>query len=150
MKHFTAVVEISKRGNMSGDEVDTIMDRLQSYHPSLSVSPHGYRSARFTVPADDFAQAVQSAALIGRHAFDDVELVRVEVMSEAEAELREGSLEVPDLVGVTEAAELLRVSPQRVRQMIDEGKLAAHRIGERSFALVRNEVAARAATEQPT
>ncbi|RWR15813.1 DNA-binding protein [Microbacterium enclense] len=70
-------------------------------------------------------------------------------MTEAEADLRSGSLEVPDLVGATEAARILNVSPQHVRQMIDEGKPAAHRVGERAFALVRSEVEATAKTFVP-
>ncbi len=152
MKYFTAVVEISKRGNMSGDEVDVVMDRLSGYSPSLRVSPRGYRSARISVPADNLAAAATAAvlAVTFAHCLDAGGAVSLEVMSEAEADLRDGSLEVPDLVGVTEAAAMLSVSPQRVRQMIDEGKLAAHRVGERSFALVRNEVLAKVSTEPST
>lgn len=149
MKYYTAVVEVSKRGNMSGDEVDAVMDRLNGYSPSLSVSPHGYRAARISVPAENLAAAAQAAILAVTFAYglDVAGAVSTEVMSEAEADLRVGSLEVPDLVGVTEAADMLGVSPQRVRQMIDEGKLAAHRVGERSFALVRDEVAAKLAPD---
>lgn len=145
MKYYTAVVEISKRGNMSAAEVDTVMDRLNGYSPSLSVSPRGYRSARISVPAENLAAAATAAilAVTFAHGLAVDGAVSIELMSEAEAELRDGSLEVPDLVGVTEAADMLGVSPQRVRQMIDEGKLAAHRVGNRSFALVRAEVEAK-------
>lgn len=142
MKHYTAVVETSKRGNPSHDDVDAAMDALAAYAPALSVSPHGYREARITFPADSFAQAASTALAVVTAALGG-EPVALQLMSEAEADLRDGSLEVPDLVGATEAAALLGVSPQRVRQMIDEGKLAAHRVGERSFALVRSEVLAK-------
>lgn len=147
MKHYTAMVEVSKRGNPTPDEVDAVMDRLAGYPVSLSVTPRGYRAAHITLPADNLAGASTAALLAVTHGYglslDGA--VSLEVMSESEADLREGSLEVPDLIGATEAAQVLGVSPQRVRQMIEEGKLAAHRIGERSFALVRSEVEATAA-----
>lgn len=142
MEYFTAVVEVSKRGNLSGDEVDQVMDRLAGHAVSLSVSPRGFRAARITVPADNLAQAATAAVLAVTHGYGmGVNgAVSLEVMSEVEADLRSGSLEVPELIGVTEAAEILELTPQRVRQMIESGKLKAHRVGERSFALVRSEV----------
>lgn len=149
MKHYTAVVETSRRGNPSHDDVDAAMDSLAAYAPALSVSPRGYREARITFPADSFAQAASTAIAVVAGALGG-DVVSLELMSEAEAELRAGSASVPELVGVTEAAELIGVTPQRVRQMIDEGKLAAHRVGERSFALVRSEVLAKAQPESTT
>ena len=145
MLEYTAVVEVAQRGNMTGDEVDRVMDRLALSPVSLSVSPHGYRTARITLPAADIAQAATGAALHVAHGFGvPIEsIVSIQIMTEGEADVREGTLDVPELIGATEAAQLLGVSPQRVRQMIDEGKLAAHRIGERSFALVRAEVIAK-------
>lgn len=145
MKHYTAVVEVAKRGNMTGDEVDTVMDRLAGHSVSLSVSPHGYRTARLTVPADNIAQAATAAVLAAAHGFGlSVDgAVSVTVMTEDEADLRDGTAEVPELIGSAETAQMLGVSPQRVRQMIEEGKIAAHRVGERSFAFVRSEVEAK-------
>lgn len=146
MKNYTALVEVSKRGNPTADEVDAVMDRLAGYPVSLSVTPRGYRAARITLPADNLAAASTAALLAVTHGYGMTldGAIYIEVMSEAEADLREGTLEVPDLIGATEAAQILGVSPQRVRQMIEEGKLAAHRVGERSFALVRSEVEAAA------
>lgn len=146
-KNYTATVEVAKRGNMPAAEVDATMDRLANNTVSLSVSPRGYRTVVITLPAADIAQAATSAALVAAYGFGvDVDrVIHVDVMSEAEADLREGSLEVPDLIGAAEAAQLLGVSPQRVRQMIDEGKISAHRVGERSFALARSEVHAKVA-----
>jgi len=149
MKHYTAAVEVSRRDNPTGDETDAAMDALAAYAPSLSVSPHGYRAARITFPADTFAQAAITAVSVVTSALGG-EVVRLELMTENEADIREGTAELPELVGVTEAAEILRVSPQRVRQMIDEGKLAAHRVGGKSFALIRSEVAAKAPTRPTT
>jgi excisionase family DNA binding protein len=43
--------------------------------------------------------------------------------------------EIPRLVGVPEAAEILGVVRQRVWQMIEEGKLPVARVGQRTFVL---------------
>lgn len=143
MKHYTAEVEVSRRGNPTPDEVDQAMDTLAGYAPSISVTPRGYRAARITFPADTIAQAATTALAVTTAAIGG-DVVRLELMTEEEADAREGTATLPELVGVTEAADILDVSPQRVRQMIDEGKLAAHRVGSRSFALIRSEVAAKA------
>lgn len=150
MEHFTAVVEVAKRGNMTAAEVDQAMDRLTGYPVSLSVSARGYRTARITLPADTIGQAATAALVAVTHGFGVTtdQAVSLEVMTEAEADLREGSAVVPELIGVTDAAQILGVSTQRVRQMIDEGKLAAHRVGERAYALVRSEVEATAASSR--
>ena len=147
MKNYTAVVELNRREPFALEEIDDVYEQIPGVHaPSFSTSPHGYRTVRLTIPAADVAQASFTAALIVtnglRLSLGDV--VSLEVMSESDADLRVGAAAVPELVGVTETAELLGVTAQRVRQMIDEGKLAAHRVGDRAFALVRSEVEARA------
>ncbi|UGS26309.1 helix-turn-helix domain-containing protein [Microbacterium resistens] len=144
MEHYTAEVEVAERGPLTNEKIDQAMDYLADYAPSLSVTPRGHHSARITLPADSIGQAARTAALLAEHALAST-VIRLDVMTEAEADLREGAADVPELIGVPEAAELLHVSAQRVRQMIAEGKLAAHRIGERSYALVRAEVEAKAA-----
>lgn len=146
MKHYIAQVEVSKRGDPSPEEIRALADRLSGYSVSMHLSPRGFRRARITVPADNLAAASTAALLAVTHGFGVAieAAVSLEIMSESEAGLREGSVEVPELVGVADAAQLIGVSPQRVRQMIEEGKIAAHRVGERSFALVRSEVEATA------
>lgn len=142
MEHYTAEVEVAQRGDPTPDQVDEWMDALAGYAPAINVTPHGYRSARITFPADSIAQAATTALAVVTATLG--EPIRLELMTEAEADLREGTAALPDLVGVTEAADILRVSPQRVRQMIDEGKIAAHRVGGKSYALVRSDVVATA------
>lgn len=150
MKNYTAVVELNRREPFALEEIDDVYEQIPGVHaPSFSTSPHGYRTVRLTVAAADVAQASFTAALIVTNGLSMAlaDIVSLEAMSEADADLRGGATSVPELVGVTEAAEILGVSAQRVRQMIDEHKLAAHRIGDRAFALVRSEVEARAASK---
>lgn len=144
---FVAVMEVARRGEMTGDEVDQVLHRLPGQDVLLMVSQRGYRAAKIVLEAENIAAAATHALLAAQHGFglgwDSV--VSIDLMSEAEAELREGSAVVPDLVGASEAARLLGCSPQAVRQMIEDGRLAAYRVGDRSFALVKSEVLAAAA-----
>ncbi|GAA2981538.1 excisionase family DNA binding protein [Microbacterium terrae] len=144
---FVAVVEVSRRGELTVDEVGLVIDRLPGQDVSLIVSQRGYRTARIVVDAENIAAAATHALLAVQHGFglgwDSV--VSIDLMSEAEAKLREGSAAVPELVGAAEAARLLGRSPQAVRQMIEDGRLSAYRVGDRSFALVKSEVLAAAA-----
>jgi len=142
MTTYIASIETNRRG-ADADAVDTLHDALAAYHPSISMSPHGWTTITITVPAENLTQAAQTAAAVTEKAAGD--LVSLTVMTEQERDQRIGFQTVPELVGVAEAATMLGVSPQRVRQMIDEGKLSAHRIGERGIALVRTEIKRKAA-----
>lgn len=144
MEHYTADVEVARRGQPTHDQIDRAMDALAEYAPSLSVTTRGHQAARITFPAETITQAATTAAGVVAAALAGP-VIRLEVMTETEADLRDGAVDVPELLGVPEAAQLLGVTPQRIRQMIAEGKLAAHRIGERSYALTRSEIEAKAA-----
>lgn len=144
MPSYTATVEVARRGPLTNDQVDAAMADLADYAPSLAETARGHNAARITLPSNAIGPAARLAALLVEQALGST-VISLEVMTEAEADARDGMQPVPDLVGTPEAAELLGVTQQRVRQMIAEGKLAAHRVGERSLALVRTEVIAYAA-----
>ncbi|MFF2371823.1 helix-turn-helix domain-containing protein [Agromyces sp. NPDC058110] len=131
---------------MTGDEVSRIMERLPGHDVRLGLSQRGYQTARIKVETENIATAASQVLLTVQHGFaiEWGSIVSIELTSEAESELRNGSAVVPELVGVTEAARLLGRSPQAVRQMIDSGRLSAYRVGDRSFALVKSEVLAAA------
>lgn len=139
MQHYNARIETTRRGRLTAADVDQLMDALAAYHPSISTSPHGYLTAHISVPAENIAQAATTALAVVSQA-TGADAITLELLTEIEFDQRQGYTTVPDLIGVADAAEILHVSPQRVRQMIDEGKLAAHRIGDRAYALVRTEV----------
>lgn len=139
--HYTAEVEVARRADLTEDEVDAAMTALAEYAPALGVTPRGHQSARMTFPADSITQAATTAAFVAANALAG-DVIRIEVMPEGEADLRIDEVPVPDLLSTVEAAELLGVSQQRVRQLIGEGKLASYRVGERAIALARGEVEA--------
>lgn len=141
MEHYTAEVEAARRGRMTPEQVDRYMDALAAYSPTLAETPRGNFAARLTIPADSIRQAAQTALAVAEDALGDI--IRLDLMTEEEADAREGDQRVPDLIGVTAAAAILDVSPQRIRQMIEEGKIAAHRVGDRAYAIVKSEVLAK-------
>jgi len=148
MTHYTVEVEVARRGEPTEAEIDAAMDDLAAFGGSFGATPRGWWNARMTFPADSMHQAALTAQRVAENALHG-DAIRVEVMTEEEADARDADVPVPDLIGTTEAASILGVSEARVRQMIGEGRLAAHRVGERGIALVRsaivNEAAHRAA-----
>lgn len=144
MNHYTIDIEVARDSDLTHDDIDRAMDALAEYGASLGVTPRGHQTARLTIPADSITQAASTAASVAGAALGGT-VIRIDAMTEAEAETRTGEIEVPDLLGVPEAAAMLGVSSQRVRQMITEGKLAAHRVGDRYWALTEAEVKAKAA-----
>ncbi|WP_223691087.1 helix-turn-helix domain-containing protein [Leifsonia poae] len=93
-----------------------------------------------TVPANTIVEATRVAVAITGPVFDAVPIT-ITVLTEAEWNAREGYTPMPDLVGVTDAAEILGVSRQRVLQLIDEHRLTAEKVGK-SMVLARSEVEA--------
>ena len=144
---FFAVAEVARRDMLTAHEVGRVLNRLPGQDVTLGLSQRGYQMAKIKVDAENIAAAASHALLAVQHGFgiDWDSVVSIDLTSEAEAELREGSAIVPELIGVTEAARLLGRSPQAVRQMIEDGRLSAYRVGDRSFALVKTEVLAAAA-----
>jgi len=135
---------------------DHAMTYLADFHPSVAQTPTKAISIRLALPAENAKIAIWTAAPIAALALTpDTERSEglaptfAEAMTEEEFNAREGYDTIPELIGSVEAAELLNVSPQRIRQMIDEGKFrSAQRVGERSYVLARSEVEARTKRDQ--
>jgi hypothetical protein len=152
MTDFTAHLEYSGVGDITEDRIDGIMTELAPYHVAVGgVAIYGINrlGVTITLPAENAEQATRSAIAIAGHAMvanspHGIVLVGVEVLTTADWDKREGWDHVPELVSVVEAGQLLGRTPQRIRQMIDEGKFqSARRIGssEKSgYAIARSEV----------
>ena len=137
MESFNVRVELASRA--AGEDEDLI-DALAGYSPAVSRSPRGWVEVNFSCPAQDLRQAISTGLALVAAATED-QVVVLEAMSTAEFDARLGFDPVPELLSVTEAAELLEVTRQRVLQMIDEGKLPGALIG-------KSNVIPRAAVEQ--
>ena len=70
---------------------------------------------------------------------------RFGVLATAEFDRRADDVDRPDLVGATEAAEIIGISRQRVQQMADTGALPARKVGGKSLVFPRATVEAIAA-----
>lgn len=134
---YSVHIEFGRR-NITPAETERIVDQLADWHAAVGHSPRGYVDVQMTLPAEDLSRAASTAVAITAPILK-ADPIRVEAMTEAEFDARLGEVPLPEMVGVTEAAEILGVSRQRVLQMIDEGKLASIRVGK-SIALARDEV----------
>lgn len=135
MKMYNATIEVEHRGE---PDVDHVMTALQAFHPAVGVSARGWAFATITLPGEDLQQASAAAAAVVQAAFD-APLLLLEVTTTDEFDARQGWAPVPELVSVTEAAQLLGVSRQRILQRIADRTLPGEKIG-RDYAIPRGAV----------
>jgi excisionase family DNA binding protein len=142
MNYFNLYIEldIHQPPREKIEEVMTLAEMGQGLHPAIGTSVRGYLDATVTVAAESLVYAVMSTVATVQQ-IAGAAAIRVDVMTEAEFDARQGAVPMPELVGVTEAAELLGVSRQRVLQMVDENKLAGTKVGK-SVVLAREQVLA--------
>lgn len=129
MQNYSVTIEVNDVTPLSGDDVDSINDALEGFAPALSNSVRGYRSASITMPGETLRQAMTAAIAVVEAAFGGVEAITCEILTEAEFDVRQGWMPVPELVSVAEAAALLGVTRQRVQQRIHERTLPGTRVG---------------------
>ena len=135
-KHYVITIETSQPTDI--DVADRWVEDLKTWHGAVGDGPGGHLVVTLTLPAESLAQAVATGlALVERHATP----VAVQALSEELQDAREGWTPVPEMVSVSEAAQMLSVSRQRVLQMIDEGKLPGTKVG-RSYTVPRTAVVA--------
>lgn len=143
MKMYNAAVEV----DVTSGDPDALMDALASYHPAVGTSPRGWVEARISVPAESLVQACVTAASLVE-TFTGAAAIACEVMTEDEFNARQGFISEPEIIGAGEAAAILGVSTERVRQLA-----VAHQIqsvpvsGRRGY--VRSSVEALAAKDRP-
>lgn len=159
MTSYNAHLEYAVRRRSLHDPEKTataILDRLTAYGAAVGFSPSDALSIRLTFTADSVEQASHTAMLVAGTALTESWVVDggldpaarralqlLEVMTEAEFNAREGFAPVPELVSVTEAAEILGVARQRILQMIDEGKFStATKVGS-TTVIARSDVDAK-------
>ena len=111
------------------DAVDGLMDAFADYHPAVGDAPAspGAVQAVITLPAHTLAQAVATATALAPQGGD---LEGSEVLPTEGWARREG-LKVDDveLVSVTEAATILGLTSQAIRDRITAGTLPGRKIG---------------------
>lgn len=144
MQSYTATVEVDRRDfqTVTATELDRLVDALAPFHPAVHESPRGYLAATVTLPGATLAQATAAVIPVVENALR-APVVAVEAMPAREFDQRNGFVPLPELISVTEAAELLGVSRQAVLQRIGSRSLPATRVG-RDWVLPRAAVEASA------
>jgi excisionase family DNA binding protein len=142
--NYIARVEVDRRADsVAPGDVDELMDELAEYAVAVGRSARGWLEIGMTVPGVNLRQATATALAVVELAVGPLalgaKLLLCEVTTEDEADARDGFVTLPSLIGTTEAAEILGVSPQRVGQLVNAGQLSAASVG-RSLALARYEV----------
>ncbi|WP_430787027.1 hypothetical protein [Actinoplanes sp. G11-F43] len=116
-------VELAVAGEVSDDVVDELADRLADFAPAVSVEDDARVALHLTVGAGTMRAAftrAEKAVADAAAGLMEAEPVAIEVMTQQEFDLRLLRPRVPELWGVTEAAEFLGVSPARIDQLVKE------------------------------
>lgn len=128
MNEYVVEVEF---GAPAGEELGvTIVDAFLPYDGVSGVSDHGNADVTASLFADSFADATRTAldavALVGRG-----EPITFTVVQATEWEARAGidGENIIDVMSVTEVAQRLGVTRQRVHQLVGEGRIPARRVG---------------------
>lgn len=115
---------------------DWIVEYLADWHAVAHAHESGNVAATLTLPAEGLPQAVSTAVRVIEPAH---RVVSVEAVDEATRDRREGWVPIPDLVGVTRAAEKLNISRAAVHKRIASGALPAQQVG-REWAIPADSV----------
>ncbi|MEU4195123.1 helix-turn-helix domain-containing protein [Kribbella sp. NPDC026611] len=129
---YAVQVELDHRSTSNG-EVARIHERFDDWAVNVSENVAGYMVLRLTVPANGLRQAVSTAlTLVG----DIAPPIGVHALPLEVLEQRETIGELPELISVPKAAELLSFTRQNVLHLIDTGKIDAIKPA-RDYLIVR-------------
>lgn len=147
MRMYSAAVEVARKGAGAEQHADELMDGLAEYAVAVGTSPRGWLELRISVPATSLAQAVSTALAVVESATGSA-AIACEVMTEDEFAARQGFTAEPDIVSSAEAAEILGVSRERVRQLAAAGRIQEVPTSGRGKVFTRGSVTALAQQER--
>lgn len=134
--HYVVTAEIAHKP--TEQVTDWLLELLQDMHPVGHAHESGNALVTVTLPAEGLAQA---AGTVVRMIEPTHRVVSVEAIDEATRDRREGFVPIPELVGVTEAAEALGISRAAVHKRIHAGAIPAQQVG-REWAIPASAVRA--------
>ncbi|TXS50132.1 hypothetical protein [Streptomyces sp. t39] len=107
---------------VTDDAIDELHDHLADRSPAVGTAPNGNTAVRIFVEAGTARQAVDSAlkevTAAAKAAGISTTVLGVDLVTEEELDRRLAAPSVPDLVGVSEIAEMLNVVRQRAAQLV--------------------------------
>ena len=121
MSSWSVAIEASLTEDLTADEISVLHDELQQFAPSVGTNEDGSLGVQLAIEARTVTGAVDTASKALRDALRSaglkVTVVAVQAMPWEKFEESLRSPVVPQLVGVSEIAEMLAVSKQRVTQL---------------------------------
>lgn len=123
-QEWSARIEAIGPGPYDLDWADQVIEVLAGRGPAVSVGAREV-GVRFAVGGRDAEAAVREALLVIREALPDLEVVAIDVDSVGEQERRLAASNVPELLGVSEVAEALGVTKQRVAELAESESFPA-------------------------
>lgn len=132
MRDYNATVEVAHRPDpYAVDDTfgDDVIDNLPNHGTAIGISERGWMDVTITLPAASLLDATATALALIKQATGH-EPVSVEVMATAEFDKRSGiDYPMPELVSVTEAAEILDVTRSAILDRITRHTLPATKVG---------------------
>lgn len=126
MQDYNAVIELNIKATR--ERTEAAVEGLAGFSPAAGTTQRGRLELTITVPATALHLATMTALALVEQA-TGATAAAVQAMTTQEFDARPAGAELPQLVSVTEAADILGVSRQAVLQMIDRGKLPAQQAG---------------------
>lgn len=133
MPDFSIIAETTLRPAALDDVVDDVMDSIEDYAGTIAGNDRGRLELILTIPATGLRQAAATGLTIAEAALGKrAKVASIEVMTTKEFDARIDAIKppaIPELVSITEAAQLLGVSRQAVHQRLETGSLPGVRVG---------------------
>lgn len=123
---YNATITYDTRDQKAAGE---LLDALAEFHPAATADPLGYVQAIITVQAETLAQATAVALAVGGPALD-ADVVGVDVTPTERFDSLGDAGDIGGLLSVAEAATILGVSPQAVRERLERGTIPGRKIGK--------------------
>ncbi len=122
MRHYTAEVDFK-----TSTTPDEIMEVIEAFHGVYTFREQRDEHAiNISFPADSGKQAIAIATAVTEK-FG--EITGLKVLTSEEFDRQEGFTHIPDLVSVTQAAQIMGITRSAVIQRIESGSIYAVKVG---------------------
>lgn len=141
---YNVVCELAAPRADAEELADRVLEALADHHAALIASPRGRVAVVVTVDEPSVRHAFNVATALVQTEIPDRPIVSSEVMSTSDYDAMHGAFDLPEVVNIPGAADILGVTRTRVRHLVDEGKLP-HRLAGHTVVIPRAAVEERAA-----
>jgi hypothetical protein len=147
---YTAEIELDMKATVKSilKVVDDWMEGISQWHGAVAGTPAGRAQITLTLPAESLAQAHATALLIAERVTGRAVVAsRVRPTADFDAEFEDLQV-IPPLMSVAGAAKEVGVSPQRLRDYLEDGRLPHRRVDARTTVILASAVTRLAAKDR--